>query len=170
MKSVQNLIFYLHKFFWNFSQFLAICFELFLFEVIFNSEITDERAPPVRRRVPRRARTATRRCRVAATCRAVARGLKPLSGQRATRPNSPASRAPPSPRPPRTRRPTDRQRPGGFRPSYYRHDPARVSKGAQNKSKETGKGNLVLMKQKLCSSSSPTLSSPYPLVPPRFRL
>jgi hypothetical protein len=29
MKSVPNLISYLHKFFWNFSQFLAIYFELF---------------------------------------------------------------------------------------------------------------------------------------------
>jgi hypothetical protein len=29
MKSVPNLISYLHEFSWNFSQFLAICFELF---------------------------------------------------------------------------------------------------------------------------------------------
>jgi hypothetical protein len=50
MKSVQNLIVYLHKFFWNFFQFLAICFELLSFGVIFNSENADERAPPVRRR------------------------------------------------------------------------------------------------------------------------
>jgi hypothetical protein len=95
MKSVQNLIFYLHKIFWIFSQFLAICFELFSFGMIFNSEIADERAPPVRRRAPRRARAAARRCHVAAMRRAVARGLKPLSGQRAARPDSPASRPPP---------------------------------------------------------------------------
>jgi hypothetical protein len=44
MKSVPNLISYLHEFFQNFSQSLAICFELFLFKVIFNLEITDERA------------------------------------------------------------------------------------------------------------------------------
>jgi hypothetical protein len=54
------------NFFQNFSQSLAICFELFSFGVIFNSEITDERAPPVRRRAPRWARMAARRCRVAA--------------------------------------------------------------------------------------------------------
>jgi hypothetical protein len=56
MKSVPNLIFYPYKVFWNFSQFLAICFELFSFGVIFNSEIADEWDTPVRRRVPRRAR------------------------------------------------------------------------------------------------------------------
>jgi hypothetical protein len=28
MKSVPNLISYLHEFYWNFSQFIAICFEL----------------------------------------------------------------------------------------------------------------------------------------------
>jgi hypothetical protein len=38
MKSVPNLIFYLHEFFWNFSQFLAIYFELFSSGVNFNSE------------------------------------------------------------------------------------------------------------------------------------
>jgi hypothetical protein len=61
MKSVPNLISYLHKFFQNFSQFLAICFELFSFGVIFNSKITHERAPPVRRRAPHRGRAATTR-------------------------------------------------------------------------------------------------------------
>jgi hypothetical protein len=66
MKSVPNLISYLHEFFQNFSQYLAICFELFSFSVIFNLEITDERAPPIRRRAPRQARAAVRRCRVAA--------------------------------------------------------------------------------------------------------
>jgi hypothetical protein len=49
MKSVPNLISYLHEFFQNFYQFLTICFELFSFGVIFNLEITDERAPPIRR-------------------------------------------------------------------------------------------------------------------------
>jgi hypothetical protein len=70
MKSVPNLIFYLHKIFGNFSQFLDFCFELFSIGVNFNSEIADERAPPVRRRAPRRTRMAARRCRVAATRRA----------------------------------------------------------------------------------------------------
>jgi hypothetical protein len=70
MKSVPNLIFYLHEFFQNFSQSLAICFELFYFREIFNSEIADERDPPVRRRAPRRARAAARHFRVAATRRA----------------------------------------------------------------------------------------------------
>jgi hypothetical protein len=109
MKSVPNLIFYLHKFFGNFSQFLAICFELFSFRVNLNSEIANERAPPVRRRAPCRACAAARRCRVAATCRVVARGLKPLSRQsRLARTTAAptASCASPSPRPPRTRRPT----------------------------------------------------------------
>jgi hypothetical protein len=32
IKSVPNLIFYFHEFSWIFSQFLAICFELFSFE------------------------------------------------------------------------------------------------------------------------------------------
>jgi hypothetical protein len=41
MKSVPNLIFYLHESFWIFSHFLAICFELFYFGMIFNSEIID---------------------------------------------------------------------------------------------------------------------------------
>jgi hypothetical protein len=66
-KSVQNLISYLHDFFQNFSQSPAIYFELISFRVNFNSEITDEWAPPVSRRAPRRARAAVRRCRVAAT-------------------------------------------------------------------------------------------------------
>jgi hypothetical protein len=66
MKSVPNLIFYLHEFVRNFSQFLAIYFELFSSGVIFNSKNTDEWVPPVRRRCPRRARPAARRCRVAA--------------------------------------------------------------------------------------------------------
>jgi hypothetical protein len=68
MKSVPNLISYDHEFFQNFSHSLAICFELFSFGVIFNSEIADERGPPVRRRMPRWARAAARRCHVAAMC------------------------------------------------------------------------------------------------------
>jgi hypothetical protein len=70
MKSVPNLIFYLNEFFWNFSQFLAIYFELFLSEMIFNSENADEWVPPVRCRAARRASPAARRCRMAATRRA----------------------------------------------------------------------------------------------------
>jgi hypothetical protein len=70
MKTFPNLIFYLYEFFWNLFQFLAIYFELFSSGVIFNLENTDEWVPPVRRRAPRRARLAARRCRVAATCRA----------------------------------------------------------------------------------------------------
>jgi hypothetical protein len=65
-KSVPNIIFYLHEFFQNFSQSPAIYSELISFWVNFNSEITDERAPPVRRRATRRARAAARRCRMAA--------------------------------------------------------------------------------------------------------
>jgi hypothetical protein len=70
MKSVPNLISYHHEFLQNFSQSLAICFELFSFGEIFNLKIADERDPPVRRRAPRRARAAAHRCRVADTCRA----------------------------------------------------------------------------------------------------
>jgi hypothetical protein len=71
MKSVPNLISYLHEFFWIFSQFLAIYFELFSSGGIFNSENADEWVPPVRRRCPRLARLAVRRYRVAATHRAM---------------------------------------------------------------------------------------------------
>jgi hypothetical protein len=35
-KNIPNLIFYLHDFFWNFSQFLAIYFERFSSGVYFN--------------------------------------------------------------------------------------------------------------------------------------
>jgi hypothetical protein len=69
MKSVPNLIFYLHEFFWNFSQLLAIYFELYSSGVIFNSENANEWVPPVRRRAPHRARLAACRCRVASTLR-----------------------------------------------------------------------------------------------------
>jgi hypothetical protein len=47
MKSVPNLISYLHKFSWNFSQFLAICFELLSFGSVFILEIADAWDPPV---------------------------------------------------------------------------------------------------------------------------
>jgi hypothetical protein len=68
MKSVPNLISYLHKFCWNFSQFLAIYFELFSSRGNFNTEIADMMGPPVSRRFPRRAHLLARRRRVAATC------------------------------------------------------------------------------------------------------
>jgi hypothetical protein len=67
MKSVPNFISYLHKFFWNFSQFLAIYFELFLSGSKFNLEIADMRGPPVSRRFLRWARLSARHHRVAAT-------------------------------------------------------------------------------------------------------
>jgi hypothetical protein len=79
MKSVQNLISYLHEFFQNFSQSLAICFELLSFGEFVYSKIADSgphlscaacRAGPVRQRVvaaslPRAAHLARalRRCR-----------------------------------------------------------------------------------------------------------
>jgi hypothetical protein len=69
-KSVPNLISDLYEFFQNFSQSLAICFELFSFGEIVYSEIADEWAPPVRRRVAHRAHAAVRRCRVATMHRA----------------------------------------------------------------------------------------------------
>jgi hypothetical protein len=66
MKSVPNLVSYLHNLFWNFSQFLAIYFELFSSEVIFNTENADEWRPPVSRRFLHRARLSARRRRMAA--------------------------------------------------------------------------------------------------------
>jgi hypothetical protein len=66
MKGVPNFILYLHNFLWNFSQFLAIYFELFSSWVNF-TEIADMRGPPVSRRFPRRARLSARRRCVAAT-------------------------------------------------------------------------------------------------------
>jgi hypothetical protein len=38
MKSVPNSISNLHDFFWNFSHFLAIYFDLFSFRGVFNTE------------------------------------------------------------------------------------------------------------------------------------
>jgi hypothetical protein len=46
MKSVPNLISYHHNFFRNFSQFLAIYFELFSSGGNFNMKIADMRGPP----------------------------------------------------------------------------------------------------------------------------
>jgi hypothetical protein len=67
MKSVPNLIFYLQKFFWNFSQFQPIYFDLFSSGGNFNTEITDIRGLPVSRRFPRWACLSTHHRRVAAT-------------------------------------------------------------------------------------------------------
>jgi hypothetical protein len=47
MKSVPNLISYMHKFSWNCSQLLAICFELFSFGSVFNLENLLPWGPPV---------------------------------------------------------------------------------------------------------------------------
>jgi hypothetical protein len=55
MKTVPKLVSYLHEFYWNYSQFLAIYYMLFSIEVIFNSENTDVWVPPVSRRCPCRA-------------------------------------------------------------------------------------------------------------------
>jgi hypothetical protein len=46
MKNVPNLISYLHEFFWNFSQFLAIFFELFSSGVIYLNSKFDWRVGP----------------------------------------------------------------------------------------------------------------------------
>jgi hypothetical protein len=95
-KSVPNLVSYLHEFSHNFSQSLAICFELFSFREIVYSEIADERAPPVTRRAPlQRGRHVPHRCH----------GLKPLSGQRAACPDSRLARAARPRQPPLPRRP-----------------------------------------------------------------
>jgi hypothetical protein len=97
IKSVPNLISYLHDFFQNLSQSLAICFELFSFGDIFNSEIADERDPPVRRRAPRAGPHGSAPLPRGCHTPRRRRGLKPLSGQRAARPDSrPCSRRPPS--------------------------------------------------------------------------
>jgi hypothetical protein len=87
MKNVPNLIFYLHKFCWNFSQCLAIYFELFSSRVNLNSEIADEWAHLSNGE--RRARPAQQR--------AVAAWLP-----RAARPDSPAPTTPPPDRLART--------------------------------------------------------------------
>jgi hypothetical protein len=93
MKSVPNFISYLQEFFWNFSQFLAIYFELFSYGSKFNSENTDEWGLPVSRRFPRRACLAARRRPLAATCPCRmhrSRALSALSG-----PHANVSTAPP---------------------------------------------------------------------------
>jgi hypothetical protein len=77
MKSVPNLIYYLHEFIWNYSEFLAIYFELFSFGVIFNSENADEWAPPVSRCCPCWARqSAVVSCRAAPRLAAVGGGVR----------------------------------------------------------------------------------------------
>jgi hypothetical protein len=96
MKSVPNLISYLHDFFWNFYQFLTIYFELFSSRSKFNSKITDMRGPPVIRRFPRRARLSVRRRHVAAAPHR-SRALRALSGPRAGVPTGRSSRAVASP-------------------------------------------------------------------------
>jgi hypothetical protein len=85
MKSVPNLISYLHDFFSNFSQFLAIYFELFSYESKFNSEIADMRGPHVSRRFPRRVRLSDA---VAAWLPRHPRALRALSGPRASVPTA----------------------------------------------------------------------------------
>jgi hypothetical protein len=93
MKSVQNLIFNLHDFFQNFSHFLAICFELFSFGMIFNSETTD--SGPHMLDPARRARPTQQRAVATWLPRAVplVRALRPLSGQRVARPDRLVDRA-----------------------------------------------------------------------------
>jgi predicted DNA-binding protein YlxM (UPF0122 family) len=101
LASVPNLISYLHEFFQNFSQSLAIYFELFSFEEIIYSEIADERAPPVRRPMRQHAVAAWPPC-TAPTPRlkaAVGTPRSCRSPSTAASPVPPASHAPPSPRP-----------------------------------------------------------------------
>jgi hypothetical protein len=77
--------------------------------VNFNSEITDERAPPVRRRAPRRACAAARHCCVAATRRASHVCLKAAVGTARRMSRQPCPRARPNSAPPRAcRRRPDR--------------------------------------------------------------
>jgi hypothetical protein len=80
MKSVPNLISYQHKCFWNFSQFLALYFELFSSGSKFNSEKADESGPPVSHRFLRQARLSARRRCVAATHPRRSHALSALSG------------------------------------------------------------------------------------------
>jgi hypothetical protein len=67
-KSVPNLISYLYEFFQNFSQSLAICFELFSFSEFVYSEIAD--SGPHLSAAARRAHAVARRCHMAAMRRA----------------------------------------------------------------------------------------------------
>jgi hypothetical protein len=105
MKSVPNLISYLHEFFRNFSQFLAIFFELFSYGgFILIQKSTDAWGPPVSGSVaPRRARIGC----CGRRCLNVPGGLKaaptapfgqPLSERT---PSSRPRRCPSSPRPSR---------------------------------------------------------------------
>jgi hypothetical protein len=76
MKSVPNLISYLHEFYWNFSQFIAIRFELLSSGVNFYFRKSLTRGTHLSASLsPRRARSSACRLRVAATrprpCRAI---------------------------------------------------------------------------------------------------
>jgi hypothetical protein len=68
VKSVPNFISYLHEFLQNFSQSLAICFELFSFREFVYSKIAD--SGPHLSAAARRARAVARHCHMAATRRA----------------------------------------------------------------------------------------------------
>jgi hypothetical protein len=89
MKSVPNLISYLHDFVQNFSQFLAICFELFSFREFVYSEIADS-GPHLSGAACRDGPAWQRAVAAWPPCTAPRRrrGLKPLSGQRAMCPDS----------------------------------------------------------------------------------
>jgi hypothetical protein len=98
MKSVPNLISYLHDFFQNFSQSLAICFELFSFGVIFNPSL----APPASRQptspvaAPSRPSHGPKPCRP--DCRRAAPTASRRSSSRRAAISAPVSRrSPPSP-------------------------------------------------------------------------
>jgi hypothetical protein len=148
-KSVPNLISYLHEFFQNFYQSLAIRFELFSFEEFVYSKIADSgptcqtprAAPGPRGSVPLLCGHHAPRRR---------HGLKPLSGQRIARPEScvasPAPRptaasrrspltvaspAPPASRPPRAclRRP-DRH---GLKPPTPGPTPSRATRPSSSR-------------------------------------
>jgi hypothetical protein len=106
-KSVPHLISYLHEFFQNFSQSLAIYFELFSFGEIVYSEITDERAPPVRLCAPRRAGPARQRAVAAWAPRAAPTPRHKAAvgtAHRASRQPPRPRRSPPDSTPPRARR------------------------------------------------------------------
>jgi hypothetical protein len=66
MKSVPNLISYLHEFSWNFLNSYLFILSYFRPGVNFNLEITDMRDPPVSHRFPRQARLSARSLRCAA--------------------------------------------------------------------------------------------------------
>jgi hypothetical protein len=108
MKSVPNLIFYLHEFFWIFSQFLAIYFELFSSGVIFKFENLSRVGPTcqtpraVAAWLPRAVPLARLKLAVE-TARRASRQPRPLADSLALRrrPQQPCPLAPSS-RPPRS--------------------------------------------------------------------